>query len=265
MLGAIVGDIVGSIYEFNNIRRKDFILFDPYCFFTDDSIMTFAVAEALRKSKRKGYKNLGMQTIKEMQRFGKLYPDASYGRAFKSWLKEKNPSPYNSFGNGSAMRVSPVAYFAKNIDEVKMLSKEVTAVTHNHVEGIKGAESTAVAIWMALNKCSKEEIKGFIEENYYKLDYDYNDLKANYIFNETCQKTVPQAIYCFLISNDFEDCLRTSVSIGGDTDTLCAISCAIAEAYYGMPENLHKATLTYLDKRLLKLYNKHYKQSTNLC
>lgn len=265
MLGAVIGDIVGSIYEFNNIKSKDFILFDPFCIFTDDSIMTFAIAEALRKTEKKNFQGLDKQAIEEMQKFGKLYPDASYGLSFRSWLKAKNPKPYDSFGNGSAMRVNPVAYFAKDMDEVKKLSKEVTKVSHNHAEGIKGAEATAVATFLALNKHSKEEIIKYIEDNYYKLDFDYETLKENYYFNETCQNTVPQAIYCFLISQDFEDCLRTSVSIGGDTDTLCAISCAIAEAYYGIPENIHDQALSFLDKRLLKLYNKYYKSSTILC
>ncbi len=262
MLGAVVGDIVGSIYEFNNIRRKEFSLFSPDCFFTDDSVMTFAVAESLRKTKKKNFKNLGIQAIKEMQKFGKLYPHAGYGSSFKWWLKEKNPQPYNSYGNGSAMRVSSVAYFAESLEELKKLSDEVTSVSHNHPECVKGAEATAVAIWLALNKYSKDEIKNYIEENYYKLDFDYEELKEKYYFNETCQNTVPQAIYCFLISNDFEDCLRTSVSIGGDTDTLCAISCAIAEAYYGIPEKIQNSALTYLDKRLLKLYTKYYRKNT---
>lgn len=265
MVGAIVGDIVGSIYEFNNTERKDFILFDPFCFFTDDSIMTFAIAEALRKTEKKNFKSLGKQAIKEMQKFGKLYPDANYGLSFRVWLRQKDPKPYNSYGNGSAMRVSPVAYFSKTLEDVKKLSREVTSVSHNHIEGIKGAEATSVAIWLALNNHSKEEIKKYIEENYYQLNFDYEELKEKYYFNDTCQNTVPQAIYCFLISTDFEDCLRTSVSIGGDTDTLCAISCAIAEAYYGIPEKIHKQVAYFLDKRLLKLYNKYYKSSTKIC
>lgn len=264
MLGAIVGDVVGSVYEFNNIKRKDFILFDPFCFFTDDTVMTFAIAEALRKTQKKNFENLDKQAIKEMQKFGKLYPNAGYGNSFKVWLNQKKSQPYQSYGNGSAMRISPVAYFAKSLDEVKKLSKAVTAVSHNHIEGLKGAEATAIAIWLALNKKSKEEIKNYIEEKYYKLDFDYEGLKEKYYFNETCQNTVPQAIYCFLISKDFEDCLRTSISIGGDSDTLCAISCAIAEAYYGIPEKIQNSTLSYLDNRLLKLYSKHYSQSTNL-
>ncbi len=259
MLGAVVGDVVGSICEFDNIRTKDFQLFAPSCFFTDDSVMTFAVAEALRKTQSKNFKNLEKQAVKEMLKFGKLYPHASYGMNFGFWLREKHPQPYESCGNGSAMRVSPVAYFAKNISEVKKLSKAVTQVSHNHVEGIKGAEATAVAVWLALTGKSKQDIKEYIQQNYYDLSFDYEDLRANYTFGETCQDTVPQAIFCFLISSDFEDCLRTSISIGGDSDTLCAISCAIAEAYYGLPEEIESQTLTFLDKRLSKLYNKHYR------
>lgn len=264
MFGAIIGDIVGSVYEFNNIRRKDFLLFSPDCFFTDDSVMTFAVAEALRKSQKKGFVGLGEMATKEMHRFGALYPHAGYGNAFKVWLKEKNPAPYNSYGNGSAMRVSSVAYFANSFDEVKKLSRAVTEVSHNHEEGIKGAEATAVAIWLARNKASKEEIKKHIEENYYSLDFDYENLREDYFFNETCQNTVPQAIFCFLISKDFEDCLRTCISIGGDSDTLSAISCAIAEAYYGIPKKIHDTALSFLDKRLQKLYDKYLRQTTVL-
>ena len=267
MLGAIAGDIVGSIYEFNNIRKKDFILFSPDCFFTDDTVMTIAVFKALIHSKRKNFANLTQKTIKFMQKYGKIYPNLSYGNSFRHWLKQKNPKGYDSYGNGSAMRVSAVAYFSKNLEEVKNLSRKVTEVSHNHVEGLKGAEATAVAIWLALNGKNKEEIKAYITKNYYSLDFDYEDLKKNYRFNETCQETVPQAIYCFLISEDFEDCLRTSVSIGGDTDTLCAISCAIAEAYYDIPDKIQEAILRFLDKRLkkdvkrmLKMKKEHTKQ-----
>lgn len=264
MFGAIIGDIVGSVYEFNNIKTKQFNLFDAKCRFTDDSVMTFAVAEALRKSQKKDFKNLSEQAIKEMQKFGKFYPLVGYGRSFRSWLKDENPKPYGSYGNGAAMRISPVAYFAKSLEEVKVLSREVTAVSHNHPEGLKGAESTAVAIWLALNKKSKEEIKSYIEEHYYKLDFDYETLKEQYSFKESSQNTVPQAIFCFLISENFEDCLRTSISIGGDADTLCAISCAIAEAFYGVPKQIHSTAIQFLDKRLTDLYKKYYEQSTKL-
>lgn len=258
MLGAIIGDIVGSIYEFDNIRTKNFTFFSPNCFFTDDTVMTIAVANALIKCKG-NYENLSNQTIKEMQTLGNLYPDAGYGNSFRRWLKEKNPLPYNSYGNGSAMRISPVVYFAKDLDELKSLVYKVTCVSHNHIEGIKGAEATAIAIWLALHNKSKEEIKKYIEENYYSLNFDYKDLQKNYYFNETCQNTVPQAIYCFLISESFEDAIRIGISVGGDSDTLCAITGAIAEAYYGIPKNIEASALTYLDKRLLKNYNKFKK------
>ena len=226
--------------------------------------MTFAIAEALRKTQSKHFNNLDKQAIKEMKKFGKLYSQASYGTNFRKWLMQKNPQLYNSFGNGSAMRISPVPYFAKSLEEVKILSNKVTAVTHNHIEGIKGAEATAVAIWLASHGSAKEEIKKYIQDNYYGLDFDYEELKKTYYFNESCQNTAPQAIYCFLISNDFEDCVRTSVSIGGDTDTLCAISCVIAEAYYGIPKEIVNQALMFLDDRLYELYDKYYKTSTKV-
>lgn len=262
MIGAMIGDIVGSIYEFNNIRTKNFILFDPLSFFTDDSIMTFAVAEALRKTAKNNYKNLSNQVILEMRKYGKIYPDASYGLGFKRWINSPERALKDSLGNGSAMRVSAVPYFSNSLEEVEKLSDEVTKVSHNHIEGLKGAKATAICIWLALQNKSKIEIKKYIEDNYYSLDFDYEDLKKNYQFNETCQNTVPQAIFCFLISTDFEDCLRTSISIGGDSDTLCAISCAIAEAFYGVPKNIHDCAVKYFDKRLSKLYNKYYKKSS---
>lgn len=260
MLGAIVGDIVGSIYEFNNIRTKNFMLFPPECFFTDDTVMTMAVAEALRKTKRNHFVGLDRAAIEEMQKYGQLYPDESYGMSFRAWLRSNNPRPYGSYGNGAAMRISPVAYYANSIEEVKALSKAVTAVTHNHPEGIKGAEATDVATYMALNHKSKEEIISYIKQNYYDLNFTYEDLVKNNRFNESCQNTVPQAIFCFEISQDFEDCLRISVSIGGDTDTMCAISCGIAGAYYGVPEDIKNRALSYLDKRLLKVYNDFLKK-----
>lgn len=255
MIGAIIGDIVGSIYEFNNIKTKDFRFFDPDCFFTDDSIMTIAICNALLKCKG-NYKNLENIVIKEMRKFGKLYPNAGYGNSFKNWLRDSNVKAYNSYGNGSAMRISAVAYFAKNMEQLKELSYKVTAVTHNHPEGIKGAEATAICIYMALNGFKKDKIKETIEKQYYKLDFNYEDLVKNYTFNETCQNTVPQAIYCFLISKDFEDAIRTGVSIGGDTDTLCAIIGAIAQAYYGIPYYYTNTVKKYLDKNLLKVLNK---------
>lgn len=260
MIGALVGDIVGSIYEFNNLKTKSFLLFSPNCFFTDDTVMTIAVAKALIDCKG-NYANLESLTIKNLQFFGSKYPNLSYGLMFKHWLSEKNPKPYYSFGNGAAMRISPVAYFAKSEQELKEISYKVTKVTHNHPEGLKGAEATAIAVWLALHKESKEEIKHYIEKYYYSLDFNYNNLIETYEFNESCQKTVPQAIYCFLISKSFEDAIRIGVSIGGDTDTICAIIGGIAEAYYGgVPKDIACQALNFLDKYLLKVYKKIQKR-----
>ena len=250
LFGAVIGDIVGSKYEFDNIRTKKFEFFDDDMFYTDDTVMSVAVYEALKNTKENNYENLREETVKQMQLYGRQYPYCSYGGRFAMWLREPNPQPYNSFGNGSAMRVSPVAYFAESIEEVRELSKQVTDVTHSHPEGIKGAEATAVAVYMALNKCDKKEIKKYIEDNYYNMDFDYEELRKNYRFNEICQDTVPQALYCFFESKDFEDAIRTGISIGGDSDTLCAITGAVAEAYYGVNKKMQKEALKYLDNHL---------------
>lgn len=286
MLGAIIGDIVGSIYEFDNIKTKEFEFFQENMELTDDSVMTLAVAKALmdtlKTGNERGFKNLSREISEEklkliqnkfgseinpkteleanailrMVEIGNKYPHMSYGTRFRYWLEE--PIAYNSFGNGSAMRVSPVAYIGKNIEEVKFLSREVTKVSHNHEEGIKGAEATAVAIFMARNKCSKEEIKAEMEK-YYSLDFNYEDLVRSYGFDETCQGTVPEAIYIFLESKDFEDAIRTAISIGGDSDTLAAIVGSIAEAYYGIPEELEKKALSYMDSFERKIYDEFEK------
>lgn len=250
LFGAVIGDIVGSKYEFDNIRTKDFDFFDRDMFFTDDTVMSVAVYEALKNTYENDYKGLSEEVVKQMQQYGRRYPYCSYGGRFAFWLMDKDPQPYNSFGNGSAMRVSAVPYFAKSIDEVKVLSRKVTEVTHNHPEGIKGAEATAVATYMALNKCNKKEIKKYIEDNYYSMNFDYEELRKNYRFNEICQDTVPQALYCFFESNNFEDAIRTGISIGGDSDTLCAITGAVAEAYYGVNKKMQKGALAYLDGHL---------------
>lgn len=268
MIGALVGDIVGSTYEFNNIKTKIFTLFSRNCRFTDDSVMTIAIFKALKDSKAeakaigtdtskdfsKKWPNLQRHTVKRMQEYGRKYPEAGFGNMFKKWIHSENPQPYNSYGNGSAMRVSSVAYFAENLEELKFLSHEVTAVTHNHPEGLKGAEATAVAIWMAKNGASKEEIKKVIETNYYSLDFDYEDLRKNYTFCEICQKSVPQAIYCFLIGKNFEDVIRTVISIGGDCDTTGAIAGSIAEGFYGVPEKFESSALSCLKDDLKNDY-----------
>ena len=254
MIGAIVGDIVGSKYEFNNIKTKDFPLFSNGCRFTDDTVMTLAIFKALDDCNG-DYSNLSSNAILRMQEYGKMFWNAGYGNKFFLWLISKKPEPYNSFGNGSAMRVSPVAYFAEDLNEVKFLSEQVTKVTHNHIEGLKGAEAAAVAVWLALHKKSKDEIKEYIEQNYYPLNFDYDDLVQNYKYSMTCEGSVPQAIYCFLISKDFEDAIRNCVSIGGDCDTTGAICGAIAGAFYGVPEDIEANALNYLDPKLLEIVN----------
>lgn len=254
MLGAIIGDIVGSRFEFRNHRSKDFKLFDLGCSITDDSIMTLAVAKAILACQN-GRSKLNEETIRAMQTLGYAYPDAGYGGMFFRWLGSKNPQPYNSFGNGAAMRVSPCAWAAKTEAEAKELSKLVTEVTHNHPEGIKGAEATTVAIFMARSCADKEAIRARIEKEYYDLNFTIDEIRPTYKFNETCQETVPQAIAAFLESESFEDCIRTAISVGGDSDTLAAIAGSIAEAFYGVPDTIREKALTYLPADLKDIFD----------
>ena len=232
MLGAIIGDVVGSIYEFNNDRRKEVELFTGKNFLTDDSIMTLAVCEIMQK---RLYMDKD-KVIDTLKKWGRAYPNRGYGIRFNLWLNSNDRSSYRSYGNGAAMRISSVGWYGRDEEEVKELSRLVTEVTHSHIEGLKGAEVVAMCIYYARMGKDKDFIKKYVEQ-FYNLDFNYEDLKTNYEFNETCQQTVPQAIYCFLISNDFEDCLRTSISIGGDSDTVAAIACSIAEAYYKYIDN----------------------------
>ena len=253
MIGAIVGDIVGSIYEFDNHRSKDFPLFGKGCFATDDSIMTIAIAKAVIESAPE-FTDLSINAVKYMQEIGRPYPNCGYGGRFLSWMYSDNPQPYNSFGNGAAMRVSPVAYAARTIEHVKELSRAVTAVTHNHPEGIKGAEATAVATWMALKGAHKSDIRKMIVREYYQLNFTLNEIRPSYRFNETCQNTVPQALQAFFESTDFEDAIRNAISVGGDSDTLAAITGAVAGAYYGVPEHIANKAVSYLDSELRSIY-----------
>lgn len=268
MIGAIIGDIVGSRFEFNNHRSKDFELFTEDCSVTDDSIMTLAVAKAIMEAKKiiepslrgqdfdsKYDSLLESMTIKYMQEIGREYPDCGYGRMFAKWVFSDDPQPYNSFGNGAAMRISPVGFVARTESEACRLSKVVTRVTHNHEEGIKGAEATVVSIYMARSGFTKGEIRERIERNYYYLDFTLDDIRDSYQFSETCQDTVPQAIEAFLESTSFEDAIRNAISIGGDSDTLAAITGSIAEAYYGVPEELKEKALSYLNDELRSIYN----------
>lgn len=306
MLGAIIGDIVGSRFEFNNHRSKEFELFTPECRVTDDSIMTLAVSKAVMEARRtrddevsrmKGTKagwtlndpqdNCGSDpdswgseqndagsgsgginekyyitaerlAVKYMQRIGRKYPNCGYGGRFVRWIFSDTPQPYNSFGNGAAMRISPVGFAAESEEEVVRLSRAVTAVTHNHPEGIKGAEAAAMAIYMARKGCSKEDICDRITRNYYSLDFTIDEIRGTYMFDVTCQGSVPQAIEAFLESGSFEDAIRTAVSVGGDSDTIAAIAGSIAEAFYGVPEELKDKALSYLDSELRAIFDEWY-------
>ena len=267
MLGAIIGDVVGSVYEWNNIKTKEFPFFREDCFFTDDTVMTCAVAEAIMNGGQKD------NFIDAMKKYGRMYPNADYGARFNRWLMTDNRDPYNSFGNGSAMRVSPCAWFVDATTEElpaegKRLAQLSAEVTHNHPEGIKGAMATADAIFMCRyffggyasdkeepNSDNPEEIKRCIKEHIekeygYDLSKTLDEIRPTYRFNETCQDTVPQAIVAFLESTDFEDAIRNAISLGGDSDTLAAITGSIAEAAYGIPEWIQDKVYTYLDEPL---------------
>ena len=267
MLGAIIGDIVGSRFEFHNHRSKDFELFAEGCFATDDSIMTLAVAKALMEAEKiigqDGMSDdfdethsqlLGNQAVEYMQKIGRKYPHCGYGGRFGRWMFSDNPKPYDSFGNGAAMRISPVGFIARTENEVIRLSEIITAVTHDHEEGIKGAEATALVIFWARQGLLKSQIRDKITRDY-SLDFKIDDIRRTYTFNETCQKTVPQAIECFLESQSFEDAIRTAISLGGDSDTIAAITGSMAEAYYGVPEAIKDKALAYLDEELRAIYD----------
>lgn len=271
LMGGIVGDIAGSRFEFSPIKSKEFELlkmsdnhfqakqsFREYrenCHFTDDTVMTLAVANALLDANG-NYDNLNELLVKNMKEFGRRHRYAGYGAKFNAWLNSQKSEPYNSFGNGSAMRIGAVPYFAKDIEELKHLSRLVTVVTHNHEEGIKGAEAVASCIWLALHNNSKQQIKEYVEKNYYNLDFDYDQLLKTYIHDESCQNSVPQSIYAFLISTDYEDAIRTAISMGGDADTMACIAGSIAEAFYGMPKDLEERGMKFLTEDLKEVLKK---------
>lgn len=248
MLGAIAGDIIGSVYEGNNIRRTDFPLFKKSSHFTDDTVLTAALFDSI---------NSNVDYRIKLLEYYRLYPNVAYGGMFHKWALSGGKAPYNSFGNGSAMRVSPAGWFYDNIETVLLKAKESAEVTHNHPEGIKGAQAVASAIFLAREGKSKGEIKEFIEERFhYSLDFSLKELQKSYRFDSSCQGSVPQAIFTFLVSEDFEDSIRKAISIGGDSDTIACISGAIAEAYYNVvPEEIVSGVLTRLDERLCGLVN----------
>ena len=244
MLGAIIGDMVGSIYEFSNLKTKSFNIYNRNMKMTDDSLLTIAVAKTLLtnypiKYDEESLRRIQKELAEEFVAICKSKPFAGFGGMFIDWCircyeKGTIEPPYNSFGNGSAMRISPVGWIANSEDEVKVLSKTVSEITHNHPEGLKGAEAVAMAIYLSLHGSSKEEIKERMIKDYYPEieNLDFKDLLDNYDFDSTCQGSVPQAIYCFLISNSLEDAIRNCIAIGGDCDTTAAMAGSIAEAYY---------------------------------
>ena len=263
MLGAIVGDVIGSPFEFDWHREeahsKKFELVSRRSYVTDDSIMTLAVADALMKSMHKlgdpvDENKFRKQLIASMQNFGRMYPNAGYGSRFRSWLREDNPQPYNSWGNGSAMRVSPIAWAFSTLDEVERYAEISAAVSHNHPEGIKGAQAAAGAVFLARMGKSKDDIREYITTRYgYDLSRTLDDIRPNYWHVESCQETVPEAITAFLEGKDFEDVARCAVSLSGDSDTLTDISCAIAEAFYGIPEEICGMVESKLDDFMMNL------------
>ena len=259
MLGAIIGDIAGSRFEWNNQKTKEFELFTGRCRPTDDSIMTISIAKAILDSEGDLAK-LEQNTVKYMQQFGRRYPDAGYGERFYDWIFTKDPQPYNSFGNGAAMRVSPCGFAAGTLQEAKALARAVTKVTHNHPKGMKAAEAVAVAIFLARNGKKLAEIREHIEQHYYIIDFTLDEIRPSYRFDITCQGSVPQAFEAFFESTGFEDAIRNAISIGGDSDTIAAVTGGMAEAYYGIPLTIRDKALLFLNDDLLKIVHSFEKK-----
>lgn len=253
MVGAIIGDVVGSRFEFDNHKSKAFTLFSPFCDFTDDSVMTLAIAKSLLDYERvddlTAYKKHLVETMHEV---GERYPHCGYGGRFCVWMNKGHTEPYNSYGNGSAMRVSPVGWFARSLEECEALAAATAEVTHDHPEGIKGAVAVAGAIFLARTGHTMDEIRAYVAQ-YYTVDFTLDEIRAEYDFCETCQGSVPQAFEAFFESDGFEDTIRNAISVGGDSDTIAAIAGSVAEAYYGADEELKETALSFLDEYLLDI------------
>lgn len=246
MIGAIAGDIIGSVYEWNNIKTKAFTLFSAKCSFTDDSILTIALADSILT---------GASYIDNLKKFYRWYPHGGYGGNFHRWAQSEEAEPYNSWGNGAAMRISPVGYAYNDLDTVLQKAADFTKITHNHPEGIKGGQATAAAIYLARTGKSKAEIKEFAETKFqYDLSMHVDNIRPSYKFDVSSQGTAPQAIRAFIDSTDFEDAIRTAVSLGGDSDTLACITGGIAQAFYGgVPAPIVSNVYNILDERLGKI------------
>lgn len=256
MYGAILGDIIGSPYEFDmGDKRKTFPLFSPRSQITDDTVMTLAVAEAFMDAPTE--EDLRPYLIRAMQEYGHRYPHAGYGLRFRNWLESRDPKPYHSFGNGSAMRVSALGWLYEDLPTVRKMARISAEPTHDHPEGIKGAEATASAIYLARTGHTKAQIRDYITENFgYDLSRTCDEIRPNYHHVESCQETVPEAITAFLEGESFEDVIRTAVSLGGDCDTLTCIAGSMAEAFYGVPEDLRRECEARLPQDLLQILHR---------
>ena len=276
MDGAILGDIIGSPYEFDmGDKTKEFPLFSRRSEFTDDSVMTLAVAEAFLDAVDGGVRrpadipdvDMKKKLIRSMKKYGARYPGAGYGVRFSMWLDANDPQPYNSFGNGSAMRVSSVAWLFNTLEDVRHAARLSAVVTHNHPEGMKGAEATASAIFLARTGHSKEEIRRYMEDTFgYALNRTCDEIRPGYHHVESCMETVPEAITAFLEGESFEDVIRTAVSLGGDCDTLTAIAGSMAEGFYGVPEELKTECRQRLSADLLNVllrFDAYLEKQTN--
>ena len=253
MLGAIIGDICGSVYEFDNERRLEKLeLFKKGCFPTDDSVMTAAVARALMDSWGDSDSVIRQTLVDAMHYYGHLFPRAGYGGRFFNWLASCDRRPYNSWGNGSGMRVSPAGWMYDTLEDTLHAAKLTAEVTHDHPEGIKGAQAIAAAIFLARAGSSKEVIRQFTEDNFYALDFTLDEIRPTYEFTESCQGSCPQAIEAFLEGDSFEDVILKAISIGGDSDTIAAMAGAIAEAYYGIPEEMKQKAFDILQDTKLR-------------
>lgn len=262
MYGAIIGDIVGSRFEFDRGNKsREFELFGKGCEFTDDTVMTVAVAEALMDAgKDADEKTVKDYLIRSLKKWGQKYPDAGYGARFIDWVLSDDPKPYGSYGNGSGMRVSPAGWLYDSMERTREVARWTSEITHNHPEGIKGAESTAAAIFLARNGASLKEISNYIEKEFgYDLSRSLDEIRPNYHHVEDCMKTMPEAFECFIESESYESCLRNVMYIGGDTDTLCAIAGAIAEAYWSIPEELIKKAEKYISEDIKAVISRIYK------
>ena len=246
MLGAMIGDIIGSVYEWNNWKDKRFKLFHPQCRMTDDSVMTAAVASALLSSDLTDLEQFKENLVAEMHRFGKAYPGLGYGPRFEKWLIQGDTKPYGSLANGSAMRVSPVAWVAETMEECLTLAKASAEVTHDHPEGIAGAQALAGAVFLAKMGERKEVIRDFVSD-YYSLDFTLDGIREEYAFDVSCVGSVPQAIVAFLEATGYEDAIRNAVSIGGDSDTIACMTGAVAAAFYGIPKDIREEAGPFID------------------